>query len=45
MKNGQPKLSERKSQKSGLFVPPMSPYSNMLIGVDDYQCKEWVNNG
>jgi hypothetical protein len=32
----------RKSQRSGLFVTPASRDSNMLIGVDDYQCKEWV---
>ncbi len=24
-----------------MVVPPTSPYSNMLIGVDDYQWKEW----
>jgi len=26
MKNGQPKLSERKSQRSGLFAIPACPY-------------------
>ncbi len=41
MEIGQPKLSERKSLRNGLFVPPTSPYSNMLIAVDDYQWKEW----
>lgn len=32
MKIGQPTLSEGKSQRSGLFVTTMNPFSNMLIG-------------
>ncbi len=27
-----------------LRIAPTSPYSNMLIGVDDFQCKEWIRH-
>jgi methylmalonyl-CoA epimerase len=39
MKIGQPKLSERKSQRSGLFVPPTSLRPNTTPKVKDYCCK------
>ncbi len=31
MKNGQPKLSEIRGQRNGLFVPPMSLQSNLTF--------------
>jgi hypothetical protein len=36
MKIGQPKLSERKSQRRGLFVPPTYLQSEATFNLDDY---------
>jgi hypothetical protein len=42
MKNGQPKLSERKSQRSGLFVPPTKSENYALSEVGDFGLKEYI---
>ena len=39
MKIGQPKLSERKSQRSELFVPPTKSEDDTILEVDDYGLK------
>jgi hypothetical protein len=36
MKIGQPKLSERKSRRSGLVVTPTSAQSDLAFILDDY---------
>jgi hypothetical protein len=36
MKIGQPKLSEGKSQRSGLFVPPTNAYLDLGQVLEDY---------
>jgi len=36
MKFGQPKLSERKSQKSGLFATPTKSEDDVMSEIEDY---------
>jgi hypothetical protein len=36
MKSGQPKLSEKKSQRSGLRVTPIKSEDQSILGVDDF---------
>jgi hypothetical protein len=39
MRVGQPKLSERKSQKSGLFVPPTNVHYAKALHANEYEYK------
>jgi hypothetical protein len=39
MRIGQPKLSERETQWSGLVVTPTEPQNNVALEFDDLQCK------
>ena len=36
MKIGQPKLSERKSQRSGLFITPAMSEDDVMSEIEDY---------
>ena len=39
MRVGQSKLSERKSRRSGMFVPPTNPQAKIVLIVEDYGLK------
>jgi hypothetical protein len=39
MKSGQSKLSERESQRSGMFVPPANSEDHDILKIGDYGLK------
>jgi hypothetical protein len=45
MKTGQPKLSVRKSQKSGFFVTPTKSDNRPALRGDDFRLKESITSG
>ena len=44
MKIGQPKLSERESQRSGLFVRPTNVCPSVILEIEDYGLKGSIND-
>jgi hypothetical protein len=42
MKIGQPNLSERETQKSGLFNTPTNVLFSIVQNADDYRLKKWM---